>query len=70
MEIYYEKVMVLNLTEHSYILCDTTKYHKVMTDLIKPNDSNWSHWIRTDKIIVVPNHLHDYVTHHYAKLFI
>jgi hypothetical protein len=70
-----EEVFIVNLNEKSffrYLKKDETDsgYNKLLLNLLTPPNVNTkiSHWMRTDKIVFAPKHLHKYVEQTYNEL--
>ena len=70
-----EEVFIVNLNEKSffrYLKKDETDrgYNKLLLNLLTPPNVNTkiSHWMRTDKIVFAPKHLHKYLEQTYNEL--
>jgi hypothetical protein len=70
-----EEIFIVNLNEKSffrYIKKDETDcgYNKLLLELLIPPNINTkiSHWMRSDKIVFAPKHLHKYVEQTYNEL--
>lgn len=72
-------VMILNRTQGNYISIETDElgnshYTDVMKDMFGWDEDFFrffpGHWVATDHIVFVPDHLHTYVSYAYAKLFL
>jgi hypothetical protein len=63
---------ILNITDGSYFKCKGGKdeYIKKLNKLFTLDYFGTSRWIRNDKIIFVPIHLHDYVDRVYDNVLI
>jgi len=46
-------------------------HNKILKELLTPltPEEKISHWAKTDRIIMVPKHLHDHVNKHYGELY-
>ncbi len=64
--------LVLNLTRSSFIvIINSAEYNKKMNELLTPFGRNTlSHWDKTDKIVIVPEKLNEYVIKTYNEIYI
>jgi hypothetical protein len=76
MEMRIERV-ILNLTTGEYIDNFTKAQLKSLLVKVTKNTENWtradigeSHWKRTDRIVLVPIHIEDYVKSRYSKVYL
>lgn len=67
-------LIVLNMSQGSFIRVDgikTPEYNKKIKELLTPFEKNpLSHWDKNDKMVIVPEHLNNYVEHNYGELYI
>lgn len=66
--------LILNTTQSTFIRVNgikTMEYIQKMNELLIPFEKNTlSHWGKTDKIIIVPENLNNYVEKTYGELYI
>jgi len=70
--------LILNLTTHEYFVARNKEFYinrmrELTTPPTKPltkYDRSESHWRKTDKIVIVPKQLNDYVKRISAELFL
>jgi hypothetical protein len=67
-------LLILNLTQSAFIRVDgikTMEYNQKMNELLTIFEKDdLSHWNKTDKIIIVPENLNDYVEKIYGEIYI
>lgn len=71
------EILIVNLTADAffrYSVKDETdkRYNKKLLELLTPPDKKekYSHWMREDKIVICPRHLHDYVEKKYCEIYV
>ena len=67
-------VLILNVTQGSFVRVDgikTPEYNKKIKDLLTPvENEQLSHWGKEDKMVIVPEHLNNYVEKTYGEIYI
>ena len=67
-------LIVLNMSQGSFIRVDgikTPEYNKKIKELLTPFEKNpLSHWDKNDKMVIVPEHMNNYVEQNYGELYI
>ena len=70
------EIFIVNLTVRSFFRYykknQTDKgYNKYLLELLtSPNEEDYSHWAKEDKIVFCPEHLRDYVNKYYGELYL
>lgn len=69
------EIFIVNLTTQSFFRYsmenETDKgYNTILLELLTPDEEEYSHWIREDKIVFCPKHLYNYVEKHYGELYL
>ena len=69
--------IILNLTTGEFIDNFTKPQLKTLLDKVTKKTDHWnaadlgeSHWKRTDRIVLVPIHIEDYVKYRYSKVYL
>jgi hypothetical protein len=66
--------LILNINCGSFIRVDgikTPEYNRKLNELLIPfGENTLSHWSKTDKIIIVPDHLNCYVEKTYGEIYV
>lgn len=64
-----KEILVVNMTTDEFFICeDDSQMKRFMSELFN-HTSFGTHWQRTDKIKIVPEHLNEYVKNKYAMLY-
>lgn len=67
-------VLLLNMSQGTFIRVDgikTPEYNKKIKELITPfGKDTLSHWDKEDKMVIVPEHLNNYVEKNYGELYV
>jgi hypothetical protein len=71
-----EQLFILNLTRDTFFRYNKVSpeddgHNKILQELLTPPTpkEKISHWARTDRVIMVPKHLHDHVNKYYRELY-
>lgn len=60
--------IVLNMTEGTFFSYNGEDYERIVKSLFEKDYFGTSRWLRTDKIIFVPDNLKEYVVRTYERI--
>lgn len=61
--------IILNMTEGTFLVYDEEYDIQILAPLFEKQNCGTSRWCKTDKIIFVPEHLNEYITKKYDRVY-